>query len=349
MQRSALERLPRTTDIFEPPAALSAAPASPATPVTPATPATGAATAAIDPATAGYYPPLPIAVDRDDLPEVLRTLLWGWGVVARLGPPRGSEVAATSRTHAAEAAEVRTQPFAGDAKAAVHLLLALEGRAGAYGLEEQRRLVELLDAAGVVPDEETNRLVTGGKPFAPAVRRYVGLPPVLQEMVAGERLDLKTAERLRAFPSAAVAAGERTAGLSFSNRRRFFTMLWEIAQRDALGDEELAAVVAEVSGAGAGGAFGGEARRATPLSPDEDPLSALRRRRYPTLSSLEVRFEEISARALAGSGVRLSPPPNFEGSRFTVEFTFDSRRELEKRVEAISALEDEVDELFSLL
>lgn len=343
MQRSALEKLPRTTDIFEPPAATPAA--------GPPTSGSRPATAAIDPAAAGYYPPLPIAVDRDDLPEVLRTLLWGWAVVARLG--RGG--AGRGGTEVA-AAEVRTRRFEGDARAAVHLLLALESRAGAYSREEQRRLVELLEAAGVAPDEETNRLVTGGKPFAPAVRRYAGLTPVLQEMVADESLDLKTAERLREFPAAAAAARERARGLSFSNRRRFFTMLWELAQRDALGDEELAAVVGEVAGGeatkpggAAAGAFGGETRRAAPLSPDEDPLSALRRRRYPTLSSLEARFEEITSRALSGSGVRLSPPPNFEGSRFTVEFTFDSRRELARRVEALSALEDEVDELSNLL
>jgi hypothetical protein len=313
MQRSALERLPRTTDIFDPPSAPPAA-----------------ATAAIDPVPAGYYPPLPIAVDRDDLPEAFRTLLWGWGVVAGLGR-EATGAAGAREAAAAEDEEVRTRAFEGDARAAVHLLLALEGRAGAYSLEEQRRLVELLDAAGLAPDERTNRLVTGGKPFAPAVRRYAALPAVLQEMVGAERLDLKTAERLREFPAAAAAAGEHTKGLSFSNRRRFFTMLWEIAQRDALGDAELAAVVAASA------------------DPARDPLAALRRRRYPTLSGLEERFEEIAGRALSGSGVRLSPPPNFEGSRFTVEFTFDSRRELEKRLEALSALEDEVDELSRLL
>ena len=256
MQRSALERLPRTTDIFDPPSA------SPA-----------AAPPAIDPVPAGYYPPLPIAVDRDDLPEELRTLLWGWAVVARLGR-KMTGAAGAGAAAAAEDEEVRTRAFEGDARAAVHLLLALEGRAGAYSLEEQRRLVELLDAAGVAPDEETNRLVTGGKPFVPAVRRYAGLPAVLQEMVGAERLDLKTAERLREFPSAAAAAGEHTKGLSFSNRRRFYTMLWEIAQRDALGDAKLAAVVAEVAGAAS-------------ADPARDPLSALRRRRYPTLAGLE--------------------------------------------------------------
>ncbi len=127
-------------------------------------------------------------------------------------------------------------------------------------------------------------------------------------------------------------------------------MLWEIAQRDALGDEELAAVVSEVAGAaGSAGRRPHEAAGAASADPARDPLSALRRRRYPTLSGLEARFEAIAGRALSGSGVRLSPPPNFEGSRFTVEFTFDSRRELEKRVEALSALEDEVDELSRLL
>src|SRR6056297_400291 len=120
MQRSALEKLPRTTDIFDPPSATPSA--------------------AIDPVPAGYYPPLPIAVDRDDLPEALRTLLWGWGVVARLGRGAGSDRAAGLAGTEVAAAEVRTRRFEGDARAAVHLLLALEGRAGAYSLEEQRRL-----------------------------------------------------------------------------------------------------------------------------------------------------------------------------------------------------------------
>ncbi|MFP4373840.1 MAG: hypothetical protein ACLFPO_05905 [Spirochaetaceae bacterium] len=296
MRRSALESLPRTTDIFE--------------------------SSDLDPAAADYYPPLPVAVDRRDLPEPLRTLLWGWGVVERRGRISGGSEPESG------AGEILTRPFEGDARAAVHLLLALEGRAGSYSLEEQRRLVALLDAAGLAPDEETNRLVTGGKPFAPAVRRYAALPSLPREMVAGEQLDLKTAERMQEFPAAAAAAGACTRELSFSNRRRFFTMLWEIAQRDALGDEELAAVVGEVADA---------------------PLTNLRARRYPTLSGLEARFDEIAGRALAGSGVRLSPPENFEGSRFTVEFSFDSGRELRRRIEALSGLQDEIDELFSLL
>lgn len=297
MQRSALERLPRTTDIF-------ARPGAPAE-------------ADMDPVAAGFYPPLPLAADRTDLPEVLRTLLWGWDVVVRLARA-GIEA-------------VETRPFGGDVRDAVLLILALEDRAGSYSVEERRRLLGLLDAAGMAPDGAINERVANGAPFAAAARRYAALPDPLREMVHDGTLDLKNAERLAAYPQAARALQSAVADFSFSNRRRFAAMLWEVAQRDELADEDLAALVDELAGA------------------DGGPLSALRRRRYPTLSALEGSFAEVSDRALSGSGVSLHPPANFEGGRFRVEFSFASRRELDTRISALHRLEDKVDELFSLL
>lgn len=271
----------------------------------------------MDPVAAGFYPPLPLAADRTDLPEVLRTLLWGWDVVVRLARA-GIEA-------------VETRPFGGDVRDAVLLILALEDRAGSYSVEERRRLLGLLDAAGMAPDGAINERVANGAPFAAAARRYAALPDPLREMVHDGTLDLKNAERLAAYPQAARALQSAVADFSFSNRRRFAAMLWEVAQRDELADEDLAALVDELAGA------------------DGGPLSALRRRRYPTLSALEGSFAEVSDRALSGSGVSLHPPANFEGGRFRVEFSFASRRELDTRISALHRLEDKVDELFSLL
>jgi hypothetical protein len=300
MQRTALESLPRTTDIFS------------------------ERTGPGDAVARGFYPPLPLAADREDLPDALRTLLWGWGVLARLA--------------AAGISEVRLSGFGGSAREAVLLMLALEDRAGGYSLEEQRRLLELCDACGVEPDGPVDVLLTGGPPFAPVARRYAALPPVLREMVNAGELELKSAERLSAYPGAAAALRRVTAGLSFSNRRRFATMLWEIAQRDELSDAQTAELAREAGAAGGSG--------------EETPggaVDALRRRRYPTLTSLEERFGRITDRALGGTGVELTPPANFEGGRFTVSFSFASAQELDARRRALSRLEDELDELFQLL
>lgn len=300
MQRTALESLPRTTDVFSERTARGGA------------------------ARFGFYPPLPLGTDRADLPHALRTLLWGWGVLERLA--------------AAGIAEVQVREFRGSAREAVLLMLALEDRAGGYSPEEQHRLLELCDACGVEPDGAVDALVTGGPAFAPVGRRYAALPPVLREMVNAGELELKSGERLRAYPQAAAALREVTAGLSFSNRRRFATMLWEIAQRDELSDAQTAKLVHDAAGAGAVG-------EDTPGG----PVDALRRRRYPRLTSLEERFGQLRERALGGTGVELTPPANFEGGRFTVSFSFASAEELGARRCALSRLEDEVDELFQLL
>ncbi|MFP4705368.1 MAG: hypothetical protein ACLFMV_11230 [Spirochaetaceae bacterium] len=328
MQRTALERLPRGTDIFD----------------------SGIRPAQTGAVASGYYPPLPVAADRTDLPRVLRTLLWGWPVVDHLAA-RGAE-------------EVRTRPFDGDAREAVYLMLSLENRAGSYNFEERRRLLVLLDevvadaassrAAGTAggegqvasvsgagqaaptsgldaEDSELGRLVLGAEgSFTQTTRRYAQLPPLLRDMTNGGRLDLKTAERLSRYPTTASVLREVTAALSFSNRRRLTTMLWELAQRDGLDDEETAAVAREVA-------------------KQTDPVAALRLRRYPTLSSLEDRFHAVRERALGGSGVRLSPPPNFEGGGYAVEFAFTSREELRRRLRALQRLEEDADELFELL
>jgi hypothetical protein len=280
----------------------------------------------VDPVLRGYYPPLPLATGREDLPAALRTLIWGWGILKRLS--------------AAGVEEVRVSPFEGDARQALALMLSLEDRAGAYGLEEQRRILELCEACGVEAGGDMDTLVTGGAPFAPVVRRFAALPAVLREMVAAGELELKAAERLAAYPRSAAAIREATSGLSFSNRRRFATMLWEIAQRDRLSDEAAAALAREL---------GASQTRDADRGRGAASLDALRRRRFPTLASLEGRFSDIAERALGGTGVELSPPANFEGGRFTVSFSFATKEELEKRRRAITRLEDEIDELSQLL
>lgn len=299
MRRAELEALPRTTEIFGP--RRDGPP--------PGAPAARAVRR-------GFYPPLPLARESRELPEAFRTVLWGWDVL-RVLSRQGVE-------------EVATRSFEGTAVEAVELILTLEDRAGEYSLEEQSRIVSLCEAGGIEPGDSINRLVTGGRPFSEQARRFAALPVELKRPVSVGTVDLKTAERWSEFPQAARAVVDRTEGLTFSNRRRLFTMLWEIAQRDGLSDAALAA-------------------RAESLLASVDPLAEVHHLRYPRLSSLQETFEEITKRSLSGSGVRLSPPPYFEGSRFTVEFSFRSGEELTRRISALSRLEDETDELFELL
>ena len=116
---------------------------------------------------------------------------------------------------------------------------------------------------------------------------------------------------------------------SFSNRRRAARLLIELMRRDGLDTATLAAGLEE-------------------RSPSE-ALAWLRHRRYPRLTAMEDHLSEVRRRRLAGTGVEIDPPPNFEGDAYRVGFRFSSREELERRLNAAAALTEEIDGLLDLL
>jgi hypothetical protein len=78
---------------------------------------------------------------------------------------------------------------------------------------------------------------------------------------------------------------------------------------------------------------------------------ALRRLRYPQLSSVEDRLGQLAKALPLPYGVRVSVPPNLEGARITVTFAADSAPALRALARDVARALDrgEVEEMFRLL
>jgi hypothetical protein len=55
----------------------------------------------------------------------------------------------------------------------------------------------------------------------------------------------------------------------------------------------------------------------------------LRRRRFPSLVAAEARFQELRQRLKLGQNLQLTPPRDFEGTRFALTLSFQSLAEIE--------------------
>ncbi len=259
----------------------------------------------------------PVALWREDVKEP--TVVWGWELLRSLK---------AAGIIAAPAAEVVT-----DAGGALELALRVESRAGQYGWGEilaigacirHYRLHER--AAELTP-------LVLGRPgsLMQAIERFEGLPEPLRVLVRAGTLDLKTAGRGAALPTEVAAVfAERAADLTFSQRRMVLGLVYEfcvMGQRDA---DEVIAMLNRAFETG-------------------DPPAALRAMRYPRLHELEQRFRGFCRQHLYGTGVTLHAPPQFEGTAFWVQFQFESKFQLAKRIAALRAVEHNCDELFQLL
>lgn len=87
----------------------------------------------------------------------------------------------------------------------------------------------------------------------------------------------------------------------------------------------------------------------TPLK-TEAIRTALYRLRYPRLSEVETKYQEIIKRLKVPASVKIVPFPFFEETRFSIQFNFRNQAELQKRVKALSRMADDpaVDELTKL-
>ncbi len=226
--------------------------------------------------------------------------------------------------------------------AAQELLAVLEreGRAGAYSQSEciavgRAVLVASRDMEMAMATQfmrEVSLLSLGAAGLAGIIGRLDALPEKRRALVENGIVDLKTAERCKSLPEEAAAAFPALAAhLSASERRLALGWINDIALGQGLSGAETAELVLRA------------ARSA------EEPLSAVRARRYPELSGMEMDFARIVSDRLAGSGVRLEPPPNFEGRGFKLSFEFSSETELAKKLKAAAALVPSADELMGLI
>ena len=286
----------------------------------------------------GLIPPIPLSAGSNPV------LVWGWPIVrqaAELG-----------------VAELETRTFCLSAADALILALQLEGRTSTYSWAEQAAVVNYLetsphgDSAGEsstiarAAGTETgaadwpvfSRLVRGDGALVELIGRYRKLEPALRALVNDEFIALKTAERIRRVPGEFLSLHRRGLGLlSFSARRQFLELLAELMIQAPGRTGTEACATAKVC------------TRASAALDEPDPVAALRRQRYPTLTHLEEQFCGIRRESLHGTGVDLTAPPYFEGDSFSVSFTFRNCAELVERTRALERLKGSCDQLFGIL
>jgi hypothetical protein len=268
----------------------------------------------------GIYPPLPVMGEY---------LVWGFRLV---------EVFRTAGLDTVRTVRLPGR-LPGDPAGAVVTALKLEDRRDGYSWEEKEKLAGLIEEFGL--SEADKRRIEGyvqaKGSFLAALPQYRSLPPELKNMVEAGAMDLKTAWTARSLPDKTLSRlDELAADLSFSRRRELFVMTAEITARDGLSEEGLSDFVDLLEEA------------AGPETTD-DPVAAARRVRFPELGSLERKFAAIKDRFLAGSGIDLRAPKNFEGSRFSVSFAFETDRQLDRIIDSLKTLRDNTDELYRLL
>jgi hypothetical protein len=261
----------------------------------------------------GLHPPLPVSGE---------VLVWGFALLRQ-----------AARLGVAELAVRRLPPLSRADLLA--LALRLEGRPGGLSWREKENLLRFAEGTGGRADPidlDTLSPLIEGHPDSQLrgrIKRFASLPASLGEEVSAGRLDLKTAELAAALPgeAAALVAGST---LSFSERRRFLTMLLELSRRERTAAEALSTLARQ-------------------LLEDPHPVEALAGLRYPTLAGLSSRFATLAERLWKGSGVRIEPPPHFEGDGFSVSFRFDSADSLDRKLRALRRVGEQANELFALL
>jgi hypothetical protein len=273
----------------------------------------------------GLYPPLPICSD---------TLIWGFAIL---------RAAKAQQLRQLNCLIIPSCPR----DEMLSLALKLENRASGFSWREKEKMLAFLAA----PEPSSERRPESPSPPAPLVAAFdqlsplienhrdpelaskiatfAELPEALQDLVAEGQVDLKTAVRVRSLP-VEIFPEIQASTLSFSQNRQFLNELFEVARKHERSQQEIKETVAR-------------ALR------DRRPLEAIHRLRFPTLTALDERFTNLKRELLRGSGVRLEPPPYYEGQAFTVQFEFNSARTFSRRLTALHTLEGRLDALFELL
>lgn len=149
------------------------------------------------------------------------------------------------------------------------------------------------------------------------------MPQEVQEAVLEEAVSFAMAGELGGMPAVQAAAFARLfrrLKTSLNKQREIVTLVAEIAAREGidpgavLGDPALLGV-----------------QIAEELDRNEQTRRIrrrLRQRRYPALFAAEEAFQALRQRLKLGENLQLSPPRDFEGTRFTLTLSFESLEEI---------------------
>ncbi|MEM5947435.1 hypothetical protein WKV44_02650 [Spirochaetia bacterium 38H-sp] len=257
----------------------------------------------------GFAPPLVCHGDE---------LVWGYGLFSAL-------VNAGAEKH--EAIDID-----GDTADLLVFALSCEGRAGRYSWEERERLFFFCRDAGIL--EYVDRiipLVEPGKKDFSHIGVFSQLMPSLKAMVADNLVDIKTASYVSSLPDSVLGLIRFYDGrLSFSERRQILIWFKDCFVREGW-DEESAI------------------EKMTEILASSTPFEAVKRMRFPMLSDMQRDFARLRKNLTAKSGVALEAPDFFEGAAFSVSFKFESKSQLERRIEVLKKIAENADELFSFL
>lgn len=193
-------------------------------------------------------------------------------------------------------------------------------------LIELSRAVNLLaqfsPAGRIDPGEAEAAGLPGGEAFLRRIAPLCRMPQAAQAAVLEEAVSLWTAVELARMPA---EAAEALAGLfrrlraGLNVQREILTHIREIALREGipvrelLASPELTALLDETGG--------------DPNETTRRVRRLLRQRRYPHLSAAEERFRTLLRELPLASGLRVQPPRDFEGTRFTLQLQFETAEE----------------------
>ena len=233
--------------------------------------------------------------------------------------------------------QTRLLPDDSDESTRVYLAIADNSLQRSLNLIESSRALNLLsrvandehhltEMAAVLSLPKNPTMIAKLMPLAvmPALIRAAVVSEDLPLSMALEldTLDVKTAEKM-----ARIFIDLR---LGLNRQREVLTHLYEIAKRE---DRSIGDVLDEddVSGITDNAALD-SAKKSVHLR------ALLYQRRYPSIAEKSARFNDLVKTLRLGSGIKLIPPNNFEGTAYTLSITFDRWDQLEDRGNSLEIL-----------
>lgn len=263
------------------------------------------------------YPPLPLW-DRGE--RYGWTIVWGKRTVEKLSALPIKEVLVR-----------KFGPGELTLPGALILWIGLEQRKGGWSWTELRDLYQYVQEHRISLPEPLLSSLVGSVGNWHRIEQFNQLSEPLQQLVSEEKLDLKTALRVKSIPPQAIEGLIPVLeSLSYSERRIFLRLFYEVVKRDRLESPQSLDLATRF--------------RHTPK-----PLEDLYRIRYPSLHRLEETYHATVDTFLKGTGIKVTPPPYFEGTQFKVEFSFDKGSQLQRKALILQKLSERIDPVIGKL
>jgi ParB family transcriptional regulator, chromosome partitioning protein len=204
-------------------------------------------------------------------------------------------------------------------------------------LIETSRALRLLDRhapGGNLPPEDASAL---GLPthagLAARLKTLCRMPAEVQDAVLDETLSFAMAYeigQMEAGLAVAFARLFRRLKTGLNKQREIVTLVSEIARREGIDSRTVLSDPGLL-----------RVQDAEDLDRSQKTQSIrrlLRRRRFPTLTTAEDRFHALHRRLELGANLQLSPPRDFEGTRYTLTLSFEHVEEVDRLRAQLDAL-----------